>query len=372
MDKVRILHCIRQGQIGGGESHLIDLITNLDPDRFESCVLSFSDGPMISTLRSKGITCFVLETKRPFNVFIWNRVKEILKKSKVDLIHIHGTRAFSNSFFGALMNRKPIVYTVHGWSFNNYQIPVKRRISILVETFFTRVADTTINVSNDNKEIGSKYIKSLKSEVIQNGVDLLKFNPDKEYKDIRQEFGIPKDKVVIGFVARMTEQKDPITMMRAFNSVLEQATKNKYFLLFVGDGNLKEKVLAETAALGLDKNVVYFENFRQDIPDILKCIDIFCLPSLWEGLSLGLLEAMAMRKAIIASAVDGTREVIVNNENGLLFPPTDSERLTELILEVGEDSILRQKIGEEALKTAATHSVKQMTQSVEKVYTALL
>jgi glycosyltransferase involved in cell wall biosynthesis len=373
MNKVKVLHCIRQGMVGGGESHLIDLINNLDTEKFESYVLSFTDGPMITHFQSKGIQCFVVPTTRPFDIFVWNRVKQILKKNAIDLIHVHGTRAFSNAFFAALMKRKPIVYTVHGWSFNSFQVPVKRRLSVLIETFFTRLADTTINVSNNNKQLGQKYIKSFKSEVIQNGIDLDKFNPDREYKDLRKEFGIPKDKVVIGFVARMTEQKDPITLIRAFNAVLEQATKNKYFLLFVGDGDLKDAVIKETGKLGLDKNVVYFESFRQDIPDILKCIDIFCLPSLWEGLSLGLLEAMAMKKAVIATAVDGTKEVVKNNENGMLFPPTNAEKLSELILEVGEDSDLREKIAEEALRTVtANYSVKRMTQSVEKVYDSLL
>lgn len=370
---VKILHCIRQGEIGGGETHLIDLISHLDPDRFKSSVLSFSDGPMVWSLRSRGIECFVIKTKRPFNIFIWNRVKAILTNHKIDLIHIHGTRAFSNAFFGALMNRKPIVYTVHGWAFNDFQVPVKRRFSILVEAFFTKVADTTINVSNDNKEAGRKYIKSLKSEVIQNGVDLTKFNPDRELKDIRLELGIPKNKIVIGFIARMTEQKDPITLIRAFNAVLEQSTKEKYFLLLVGDGNLKDAAIRETTKLGLKQNVVYFENFRQDIPDILKCIDVFVLPSLWEGLSLGLLEAMAMKKAVIASAVDGTREVLTNNENGLLFPPCDFGRLSELILEVGEDDELRERIAQGAIRTVATNfSVQRMTQSVERIYSSLL
>jgi len=90
--KIRVLECIRQGKIGGGESHLLNLVEYLDKSRFEPVVLSFTQGPMIDRLQQMGIGTDVIYTEKPFDLTKWGRVKELLKEKKVDLIHAHGTR----------------------------------------------------------------------------------------------------------------------------------------------------------------------------------------------------------------------------------------------------------------------------------------
>jgi glycosyltransferase involved in cell wall biosynthesis len=367
LNKIRVLHCIRQGQVGGGESHVMDLVKNLDPSHVKSLVLAFTDGPMISLLKSRGVPCFVIPTLKPFDLSVRKAVTDLITSQKIDLIHVHGTRAFSNTYASARKLKKPIVYTVHGWTFNAFQGALKRFVSVQIEAWFTRMAKQNINVSKNNREIGLKYIPNLKSVVIQNGIDRKRFNPDLEYKDVRSELGIPADRILIGSIARITEQKDPLTLIRAFAKVVEQQP-NKYFLLFVGDGNLKQQAIEQVSALKLNHSVK-FEDFRQDIPDLLQSIDIFCLPSLWEGLSLGLLEAMSMKKAVVASDVDGTREVIDHGVNGYLFRPTDESKLSDLILKLGENRSNREAIGTRAADTVeANFTVEGMTRKTEEVY----
>lgn len=367
LDKIRVLHCIRQGQVGGGESHVIDLVKNLDTNRFESLVLAFTDGPMISLLKSRNVPCFVIPTLKPFDFSIRKAVTQLIEDQKIDLVHIHGTRAFSNTYASARKLRKPIVYTVHGWTFNAFQSTLKRLVSVKIEAWFSKMANATINVSKNNREIGLKYIPGLKSVVIQNGIDRKRFNPDLTYKDVRSELGIPTGRILIGSIARITAQKDPVTLIRAF-AKLNEVHPNKYFLLFVGDGDLKQRAIEEVSAAKFF-GCVKFEDFRADIPDLLNSIDIFCLPSLWEGLSLGLLEAMSMKKAVIASDVDGTREVIQNGVNGYLFPPTNVQDLADLILKLGEDNKHRLEIGNRAAETVqANFTVEGMTRKTEEVY----
>ncbi len=357
--------------MGGGESHVIDLVKNLDPSRFESLVLAFTDGPMISLLKSRNISCFVIPTLKPFDLSVRKPVTDLIREQKIDLVHIHGTRAFSNTYASARKLGIPIVYTVHGWTFNAFQRALKRILSVRIEAWFTRMAKATINVSKNNREIGLKYIPNLRSVVIQNGIDNKRFQPKLNYVDVRRQLGIPSDKIVVGSIARMTEQKDPLTLIRAFAKVNEKHP-DKYFLLFVGDGDLKQKAIDETTSLKLLESV-RFEDFRQDIPDVLQAIDIFCLPSLWEGLSLGLLEAMSMKKAVIASDVDGTREVIENGVNGYLFPPTNESKLAELITKLGEDKNHRLQIGSQAASTVqANFTVEGMTRKTEEVYLSVI
>ena len=357
--------------MGGGESHVIDLVKNLDPTRFESLVLAFTDGPMISLLKSRGVPCFVIPTLKPFDLSVRKPVRELIQAQNIDLIHIHGTRAFSNIYSSARKLRKPIVYTVHGWTFNAFQGALKRFVSVQIEAWFTRIAQQTINVSKNNREVGLQYIPSLKSVVIQNGIDRKRFHTKLNYVDVRRELGIAPHKIVVGSIARMTEQKDPLTLIRAFAKVNEKQP-GKYFLLFVGDGDLKQKAIDEVTSLKLLESV-RFEDFRQDIPDLLQGIDIFCLPSLWEGLSLGLLEAMSMKKAVIASDVDGTREVIQNGVNGYLFKPTDESQLADLILKLGDDKAHLAEIGVRAADTVeANFTVEGMTRKTEEVYISVI
>jgi glycosyltransferase involved in cell wall biosynthesis len=329
MPQVRVLHCIRQGQIGGGESHLIDLVSNLNKNKYQSFVLSFTGGVMIDRLASLGISTFVINTIIPFDARVWRGVSKIIQDNNIQLIHVHGTRAFSNVIYAAKRNKLPIVYTVHGWSFNSYQGSIKRWLSILIEGYFTRIASSVINVSNSNRKIGLNHLPKLNSVVIQNGIDTSKYNPNSSYPTVRENLGVANNQILIAFIARMTRQKDPFTLIRAF-SLLSDELKSKITILMVGDGELMFEVTRLTKELHIENKVI-FTGFRNDISTLLNNIDIYCLPSLWEGLPLGLLEAMAMKKIVVATNVDGTIEVIENNKNGFLFPCGNHNQLCSIM-----------------------------------------
>lgn len=115
--RIRIVHTIRQGSFGGGETYLFNLAKSLDPARYENIVLSFTEGNMVNELRKLGFETHVIYTKKPFNVFVWPRVYALLRSLKPDLLHIHGTKAGSNTIFSARMLGIPAVYTVQGGPF---------------------------------------------------------------------------------------------------------------------------------------------------------------------------------------------------------------------------------------------------------------
>lgn len=368
--KIKVLECIRQGQVGGGESHVIDLVTTLNKDLYEPIVLSFTDGQMVRTLKEAGIKTYVIHTEKGFDFGVWKQVVELMKNEKIDLLHAHGTRAFSNTFWAANKLNIPIVYTVHGWSFHQDQKPVIRRIREYIEKLLISNANTTITVSYSNQKDGVERFNMPRSTVIYYGINLDRFNPDKKYKDIRTEWGVPEDKTLIGFLVRMTIQKDPHTMIKAIKKVVDK-TPDVLFLM-IGEGELKDTTLELAKELGVMPNII-FKDFRQDVPDILNAIDIYCLPSLWEGLPIGLIESMAMKKAIVASPVDGTKEAIINNESGILVPEGDSSAIAEAILRLHNDKDLREKFGENAYKFAQKQfDVHRMSWEVEKIYDKIL
>ena len=364
--KIRVLEVIRQGKVGGGETHLISLLENLNRSLFDPIVLSFTDGPMISRLNELGIQSYVIPTEQAFNFSIWAKVKHILKEKNIALVHIHGTRAYTNVLWPAKQLGIPIVYTVHGWSFHDGQDLITKFTRVLSERVLVYQAHRTISVSQSDQLTGKKHFGKFDSVVINNGVDLKKFSVTRQMKDIRVEYAIPKDVMLIGYISRITHQKNPIGMVEAFHQVLSHTKDMR--LLMVGEGELKEQVLARTKKLKIEE-YVYFDNFRLDMPDILKAIDVYCLPSLWEGLPIGLLEAMAMGKAVIATNVNGSREVVKHKENGLLIEPKNISALVDAILQLHRQQDLKKKLQTQARNTIdEKYDVARMTQDTEEVY----
>ncbi|MGI8952108.1 MAG: glycosyltransferase family 4 protein [Chitinophagaceae bacterium] len=364
--KIKVLEAIRQGQIGGGETHILNLVVTLDTTKFEPVVLSFTDGQMMDTLNEIGVKNFIIPSNKAFDVLTWKKVKQLLQEEKIDIIHVHGTRANTNIFWAAKSLGVPIIYTIHGWSFHDDQNWAVKNARIFVEKFITQNSKFNISVSESNQKTGFENISNFKSVVINNGINLNVFNPNKSLKNIREELKISQEKIVVGFVARMTAQKDPLTLIHAFKKVLQQ--KNNVVLLMVGDGELKEKVIQLANELKINEQII-FENFRNDIPDVLNAIDIFCLPSLWEGLPIGLLEAMTMKKAVIATEVDGSKEIINHQENGLIIQPQNVDELANAILMLAENFSLRNELGNSARKTVEENfDIKKMTKQIEQLY----
>jgi glycosyltransferase involved in cell wall biosynthesis len=369
--KYRLLQTIRQGQIGGGESHLLSLVENLDRSLFEPVVLSFTPGPMVDKLRAMGVATHVIYTERPFDMSKWRTVKKLIEAEKIDLVHAHGTRANSNVFWGSKKLKLPLVYTIHGWSFHDDQRAVLKKIRVLGEKLLTRKSDVNISVAASNQATGKQYFSDFTSIVINNGIDQQKFNPSLSFNDVRSELGIAPDNTVVLFVARFIHQKQPLKLITAFAKALQQLPT--LTLVLVGDGDQKAQALQLVKALQIEHKV-FFEPFRSDVPAVLAAADIFVLPSLWEGLPIGLLEAMAMGKAIIGTRVDGTSEVLEHNSNGLLLALDQLEdTLADAIVALANDPVKRLRMGEAARGTVtARFSAATMTRQIEQVYLKLL
>lgn len=368
--KIKVLECIRQGQIGGGESHLLSLLENLDRERFHPVVLSFTGGPMINRLQQMDIETHVIHTEKPFDITKWQQVKQFMRQQQFHLVHAHGTRANSNIMWAARSLHTPVVYTIHGWSFHKDQHPLVRYIRIMGEKYLTNRTAVNISVSASNKASGREYLKTFESVVINNGIDQKKFNPANVNSGVRSELNIPGKVLMILFVARFTWQKQPLLLMQAFRKALAEIPD--MYLLMVGDGEQKQEALDLARAWGLEDKII-FQSFRQDVPHVLAAADVFVLPSLWEGLPIGLLEAMSMGKAIVATDVDGTREVIRNNDNGLLIETGNVDALAKALVRVCRDKALRAIISENARKTVQKDfNAEVMTRKIEQVYLNVL
>jgi glycosyltransferase involved in cell wall biosynthesis len=324
---------------------------------------------MVDELNRRGIATKVINTQRGFDTRVWKEVRDFVASGHFDIVHAHGTRAASNVFWAANKLHKPLIYTVHGWSFHPDQSMLVRKARELSELFITSRADRTICVSRSNETEGIQRFGMKRSEVIYNAVDLQKFNPARTFADVRGQLGIACDKIVVGYICRITKQKDPFTMLRAMK-LLE--ARQDIVLLVVGDGDMKDQALALAADLKLHNQVV-FQPFRSDIPDVLNAIDIYCLPSLWEGFPIGILEAMAMDKVVVASPVDGTRELVHHNHNGILVENSNPLRLANAIVKLASDPSLSSRLSNNALHfVKSRYGISHMVDEVQNLYSGLI
>lgn len=369
--RIKVLECIRQGLIGGGESHLLVLMENIDLSKYEPVVLSFTDGPMIGKLNELNVKNYIIKTTKPFDITIRKSVKKLLIREGIELVHAHGTRANSNILWAARSLKIPVIYTVHGWSFHPDQHLLIRRLRIWGEKYLTSKTQLNISVSVSNQQSGQKYIREFKSVVVNNGIDRKRFDPRGSYKDIRRELGIPADTILVLFLARFTSHKQPLALIEAFSAAV--ARNSRLHLLMVGDGDQKMAAVKRIEALGLQDKIT-LQTFRQDVPDLLAASDIYVLPSLWEGLPIGLLEAMAMGKAVIGTRVDGTSEVIEDNCNGLLVETGHLiKELEEKIILLAGDPSLREKLQQNAMAAISERfNGVNMTRQIEALYNRLL
>ncbi len=369
--KIKILQGIRQGKIGGGENYLLGLVENLDKERFEPVVLSFTDGPMIDKMKSMGVSTHVIHTEKPFDIKVWKKVAALLQEEGVDLVHAHGTRAMSNMFRPAKQAKLPLIYTCHGWSFHPDQNPVVNRLRILSEKYLTSKASLNICGGKANRDLAHKLFGRFDAEVIYNSIDHAKFNPYGNYEDIRKELGIAHDEIIIASIARFTLQKQPLALIEAFAQASHIIPNAR--LLMVGDGELKSQSEALVEKLALQDRIL-MQPFRQDVPDLLAAADIFALPSLWEGFPLALLEAMSMGKTVIATNVDGNPEMIQDGYNGLLIDSQNlHQELAQGLVRLCQDDVLRRTLSANAIASIYNqYNVSTLVQKNEAVYERLM
>lgn len=370
MRPIKILEVIRQGEIGGGESHVIDLIAGFDRNEITPVVLAFTDGHMIMTLREHGIKCHVVHTHKAFDFHIRKQIERIIEKEQIELIHAHGSRAASNMLWSSLKTKIPMLYTVHGWSFHQEQNPVIYRLRALSEKLICHYSKEVICVSDNNLESGKEAFGLEKGTVIENGVNLKRFDASLPPSYVRKELGIPADEFIVGFAGRITLQKSPVDFVDSIAKAHQADPKIKGLL--VGEGDMKQEVVKHIDKKGL-QDCIYFTDFRTDIPQVLQAMDVFCLPSLWEGLSIALLEAMAMKKAVVVTPTDGTRELIRHRHNGLIVGFNQPEKLAEAYLEYKNNDELKSFCEMNALHLIEEkYDSQRVSDSVSTIYKNLL
>lgn len=289
-------------------------------NRFEAYASKIIMVPMVREVKFKDDIKSILNTRKA------------LKQIKPDIVYLHSSKAGAIGRIALAFNFKtPILYNAHGWYFNAQISNKKKSLFVLVEKILAIKTNKIINISKSEYESALKYkiAPEKKMCIIENGIDFTKFQNNDKYRDeTRKQYCIKEDEIVIGVVGRLTEQKDPMTVLKAFE-LINKENKNTR-LMYVGSGELEQEVKQYAKEHNiLDKIIV--TGWIYTVEQYIPAFDIAVLPSKWEGFGLVLIEYMACDKPIIATKIGGILNIIKNEESGYLVDVGDYKNISNRI-----------------------------------------
>ncbi len=293
------------------------------------------------------------------------KLARLISEKEIDIVHTHGskdtwTAALATKIFS---KRAVVVRTRHNI------FPVRRHF--LNCFLYRKLIDEVIAISEFIREsfIIDNFLPLQKVALIHTGVDLTRFNPSAHNgSKFRQEFGIQADELVVGTIGGIVPYKGHRYFIEAAAQVLREFPKVRFFVVGDGDSWLERELKERVATLGLTDTII-FTGFRTDIPAIIAGWDLLVHPSLQEGLGTVIIEALALKKPVIASRVGGIPDIVVHEQSGLLVPPADTNALATSILTLLKDEKLRQALADNGRKLVETKfSTEQLVTNTECCY----
>ena len=271
-----------------------------------------------------------------------------------------------------MLNKTPIViHTIHGFAFHDYMNSFKKNIFIYLEKLSAKWTHGLVTVSNLNKkkvvDLGIAPIEKLKN--IYSGIDLTLFINEKN-DQFRKELNLDSNHLLLGSVGRLSNQKDPITMIEAFCIVIKRFPNAH--LAIVGDGELRGEILIKIDQLHLNGRVHLTGN-KNNPWKIYHSLDLFIMSSIYEGLGRSITEALSCGVPVVCTSVEGVPEIVRDNETGILVPPKDPGALATGIIKSLNDIDNARKMAEEGRKFVNKNfDVKKMVDDIDTLYDTFL
>lgn len=366
MKKYKILQIINSAAIGGGAKHLWDLVNNLERDKYSYEILISDDGPYVDKFRKAGFSVHVIDMMSSrFQKRAVADIQRIIADIKPDMIHTHGTRA---SFFLAKGREAnggiPAIYTVHGLSYNKDVNLFKRVFYRQIERYICEKLDIIIADSeHDGQEmLENEIVTRDKLRIIKNGIDL---------KDLIK-LPIGREEIEpLGTIARLVPQKGIYYLIKAL-AILKNHFLLTPRLVIAGDGPLRRALEKKGAKLGVADQIEWVGAIKDPL-EYYKKFGVFILPSLWEGLPLTMLEAMASGLPLITTDTSGALDVIEDEVDGLIVRRLKSRELAAAILRLMQDEKLAKKIAAAGRKKVLKeYGLDKFLKATGKIYKEIL
>ena len=372
--KIKLLHVITHLPIGGAQDNTLYTVELLNKDKYDISLSCNLNGELVSRAKKvKHLKLYDVPNLRR-EVSIINDIRaflylyKLIKKENFTIIHTHSSKAGFLGRVAAMLNKTPIViHTIHGFAFHDYMNSFKKNIFIYLEKLSAKWTHGLVTVSNLNKkkvvDLGIAPIEKLKN--IYSGIDLTLFINEKN-DQFRKELNLDSNHLLLGSVGRLSNQKDPITMIEAFCIVIKRFPSAH--LTLVGDGELRDEILIKINQLQLNGRVHLTGN-KNDPWKIYHSLDLFIMSSIYEGLGRSITEALSCGVPVVCTSVEGVPEIVRDNETGILVPPKDPGALATGIINSLNDMDNAKKMAEEGRKFVNENfDVNKMVDDIDSLY----
>jgi len=370
-----IAHILYRLDVGGLENGLVNLVNNLPSSRFRHAIICLSDYTDFSKrISNPDVALFALNKPPGNSPRMHLRLWKLLRRLKPCLVHSRNLAALECQITAFLAGVPARVHSEHGRDMgdldgrNRVDLGIRRALRPLVHRYIALSRDletylrTTVEV--DAGRLSQIY----------NGVDTNRFRPGQVRTVLPHPMFERPDTIVVGTVGRMEPVKDPVNLARAFARCAETMpdVRERLRLVMVGDGRLRSQVEEVIAAAGLSSQA-WLPGARGGVDDILRGLDVFVLPSLSEGISNTILEAMASGLPIVATRTGGNPELVEDGDTGLLPPPNDPAALADAIGQYIRNPDQRKAHGARARQVALErYSLGAMVNRYAGIYRQLL
>lgn len=365
----RILLLIKGLGRGGAEQILATSIPHLDRDRFSyevAYLLPWKDA-LAKEIEDQGIPVHCLEGGRGIG---WiSRLRSLVREREIDLIHSQSPVAAVGTwlaFWGPDRPRR--VYTEHNMWQRYHRLTYWSNLVTFGRS--DHVFAVSDHVHRSIAFPGPLRVLSKPTiETRYHGVDVEAVQVWSGVNGVRSELGIPPQVPIVGTVANMKEHKR-LDRMLGVAAIVRRSYPDVRFV-FVGSGPLENELLRRASAMGLDGTVLFL-GFREDAQRIAATFDVFALSSEHEGLSIALIEALALGRPAVVPDIGGLGEVLRNGREGFLVPPANEEALAGAIVDLLADPALRARMGEAGKARAHDFDIRVAVRRIEEVYQELL
>ncbi len=376
MGKIRVLHLISGGDTGGARTHVMNLINGLSESVFVMLV-TLMESDFTEDAKKLKLPLTILNQKSRFDLSVTKEIESLVKKNKVNLIHVHGARAnFISTFVKKSFPNIPIVTTVH----SDYLLDDYRGGSLASYVFrkinanALKKMDYYIGVSNSFKEMLLARNLGTEDSVfsVYNGLDFqedTRIERDKEH--FFRDYGIDEGDSLVyaGIMGRLDIVKNHRLFIEIAKEVLK--THENFRFLLAGDGVLKDELEKLTVKYGISDKV-YFLGFVDRPYEFYNAIDINLLTSLSESFPYAMLEGARMKKPIVTSNVGGVELVVENGKTGYIAKAFDAVEFAEKVVLLG-DRALRERMGEAIFDLVRENfSMKQFVENHIEIYHKIL
>jgi glycosyltransferase involved in cell wall biosynthesis len=363
-NKINVLLLVDHLHIGGAESVVASLCHALNKQLLHVRVCCIkTKGVIAEELIGSGIEVDVLPqkktTKSSYTSFL--SLRKFVRENHIDIVHSHTTQSLIDGSLCKLMSRG--TGHIHTFHFGNY--PNYPRKYLILEKLFSRVPDRLVAVGNEQKKtiLQTFRFQEKRVDTVWNGVTLKWPRSTSSTIEKHRRNGSP----IIGTVCTLIEQKG-LPYLIEVAAALKQKGVEATFLI-AGEGHLHQELETKARELGLDKQVIFLGWVQNASQAIVPYIDIFFLPSLWEAMSVVVLEAMAAERPVVVTDVGENKHVVDNGENGFVVPSKSVDAMVSALEKLITSKTLRENMGAKAgTRAREFYSVEHMARAYERLY----